>query len=116
MLLEDGVKIAIDRIAREAIDKTGFLDLGRLGLIELPTEMLDLQHLRVLNLGGNYRDSDGEWHLTEASIGDNKIEANIPRLVELKELSTLYVANTELSNLAPIANLSKLRSLNFSST
>jgi hypothetical protein len=30
---------------------TGYLDLGQLGLTELPTELFGLKHLRRLNLG-----------------------------------------------------------------
>jgi hypothetical protein len=32
----DGLTIARHKIAQEAEDRTGFLDLGRLGLTELP--------------------------------------------------------------------------------
>jgi internalin A len=48
----DGLAIARERIAKEAEGKTGFLDLGMLGLTELPEELFQLKHLRRLNLGG----------------------------------------------------------------
>ncbi len=36
----DGLSIARERIAREADEKTGFLDLGRVGLSELAESCL----------------------------------------------------------------------------
>jgi internalin A len=47
----DGLRIARERIATEAMQRTGFLDLGQLGLVELPSELFKLQHLLRLNLG-----------------------------------------------------------------
>src|SRR5262249_37046582 len=52
----NGLTIARERIAREAEERTGFLDLGRLGLSSLPDELLALKHLRGLNLGRAYYD------------------------------------------------------------
>ena len=49
--IADGLTIARERIAEEAHARTGFLDLGRLGLDELPAELCDLTHVRRLNLG-----------------------------------------------------------------
>ncbi len=48
----DGERIDRQRIAEEAEQRTGFLDLGALGLTTLPPELFGLTHLRVLNLGG----------------------------------------------------------------
>jgi len=44
----DGLTIARQRIAHEAEAQTGFLDLGMLGLTELPEEIFRLKHLRRL--------------------------------------------------------------------
>ena len=54
----DGLSIARERIAREADEKTGFLDLGRLGLSELPRELFELRGLLRLNLGSSYLDKE----------------------------------------------------------
>ena len=54
----DGLKIARQRIAQEAAERTGFLDLGRLGLTCLPEELFDLSHLRRLNLGSGMTDEE----------------------------------------------------------
>ena len=47
----EGWAIALQRIAHEAEARTGALDLGMLGLTELPKELFALAHLRELNLG-----------------------------------------------------------------
>ena len=47
----DGLTIARELIAREAEEQTGSLDLGWLGLTELPSEVFALTHLRELDLG-----------------------------------------------------------------
>jgi Leucine-rich repeat (LRR) protein len=47
----EGWKIALERIAAERTNPTGILDLGCLGLTELPTEVFELTDLFVLNLG-----------------------------------------------------------------
>ena len=47
----EGHAIAIARIADEKKNRTGFLDLGRLGLTEVPEELFELEHLRGLNWG-----------------------------------------------------------------
>ena len=55
----DGLAIARERIALEAEQKTGFLDLGRLGLSRLPDELFALKDLKRLNLGFWYYDDSG---------------------------------------------------------
>jgi internalin A len=46
----DGPAIARARIAEEKEKRTGFLDLGRLGLTELPEELFELDDFCGLNL------------------------------------------------------------------
>ncbi len=48
----DGAAIASERIAKEARERTGKLDLAGLGLDEIPKEIATLTHLRELDLGG----------------------------------------------------------------
>ena len=45
----EGLAIARVRIAEEKEKRTGFLDLGRLGLTELPEELFELEYLWGLN-------------------------------------------------------------------
>jgi hypothetical protein len=57
----DGERIARELIANEARRKTGSLDLGDLGLTELPAELWELTHLRRLNLGGRFPSKFVKW-------------------------------------------------------
>jgi internalin A len=74
----DGLTIARERIAQEAVAKTGFLDLGRLGLTELPDELFQLKHLRKLNLGFGYFDENRCWE--ESPSARNRVNNGLPKL------------------------------------
>ena len=112
----DGLTIARERIAHEAIEKTGFLDLGRLGLTALPDELFALRHLRALNLGASYHDSEGKWRLCRSRLETNKLGNEINGLTALTALETLFVTDTDIRDLLPFTALTNLRSLNCSST
>jgi len=92
----DGLTIARERIAREAEEKTGFLDLGRLGLTKLPDELFRLEHLRRLNLGRWYVDEDGERHTSASDLNDNAAAAQVHLLAGLGELRHLFLDATDL--------------------
>ena len=51
-----GLAIARVRIVEEKEKRTGFLDLGRLGLTELPEELLQQEYLWGLNWESRWRD------------------------------------------------------------
>ena len=72
----EGLAIARVRIAEEKEKRTGFLDLGRLGLTELPEELFELECLWGLNLGSWWWDGQGEWH--EAEFGPGSESARSP--------------------------------------
>lgn len=118
----NGLAIARERIAKEAEEKTGALDLGMLGLTELPEELFRLKHLRRLNLGDRYPDAQGNWHhlskwYGKASawvIGENSVGNDIARLGELDDFQSLWLRVRTLSNLAPLAGLSSLELLDCS--
>jgi internalin A len=112
----DGLTIARERIAREAAEKSGFLDLGRLGLGELPAELFQLKHLRRLNLGDEYIDEDGRGHGSASTLGRNSVAALLHKLAELGDLKYLALGGTELSDLAPLQGLPNLQSLTCSGT
>jgi internalin A len=57
---ESGLEIALKLIDKESREKTGTLDIGRLGLTEIPAQVYTLTHLRVLNLGISYWNEAGE--------------------------------------------------------
>jgi internalin A len=58
----EGLGIALARIADEKKNRTGFLDLGQLGLTEVPEALFELEYLRGLNWGSSWVDEQGEWH------------------------------------------------------
>ena len=59
------ISVARVRIAEEAVRQTGDLDLGTLGLTQLPSELFELRHLRRLNLGRGI-EIEGEDELGQA--------------------------------------------------
>jgi internalin A len=107
----DEIHIARERVALEAKARTGFLDLGKLGLTALPEELFHLQHLQHLNLGYGIENERG-WFNATSTIVPNQIEADLERLGELPNLKTLSLAGTRLNSLIHMAKLSSLRSLN----
>ena len=56
-----GIEEARCLIAENQRTQDPFLDLGNLGLTELPEELWELAHLKRLNLGVRYQKEDGKW-------------------------------------------------------
>ena len=120
----NGLTIARERIAREAEERTGFLDLGRLGLSSLPDELLALKQLRGLNLGRAYYDEKHArglspypvWHRSASSLTDNIVAAHLGRLADLPQLEVLGLCETDLSDLGPLRHLPNLHTLDCSCT
>jgi internalin A len=112
----DGLTIARERIAEEAGARTGSLDLGRLGLGELPAELLALTHLRHLILGNGYQDGKGNWIEAISQIAPNRLDLQLHRLAALPDLRMLSVNGAELTTLTGVAQLRTLQSLDCSDT
>jgi hypothetical protein len=73
---ESGLRIARKRIAREAQERSGKLDLRDLGLERLPEELSALTHLRALWLGGGPpREARDNEH-----IGPNTLAAGLSEI------------------------------------
>ncbi len=104
----DNMAIALARIAEEAEQRTGTLDLSDLGLESLPETLFELQHLRVLNLG-----ISDPWKLERRL---NHIDAQRDRLGCLVLLEALSVLGSDLSSLVPIQSLHHLQNLDCSRT
>jgi internalin A len=106
----EGWAIARHRIAKEACERTGKLDLRGLGLEELPPEVAGLTHLRELDLGYQY----GEEVTNDAgqlfASRRNQI-ADLAPLSRLTALQTLDCSYTEVADLTPLARLTALQSL-----
>ncbi len=112
----DGLSIALQRIAQEAEERTGFLDLGRLALKTPPSELFTLKHLRQLSLGHFYDGRDGRRRESASSLGQNSVAAFVALLVHLPELQTLWLSRTDLSDVIGIAGIVGLREVDCSST
>src|SRR4051812_24891751 len=112
----DGLVIARERIAEEARDRTGFLDLGRLGLAALPEELFALTHLCRLNLGAWFHDDAGQEIEARSDIAPNSVGSDLAKLVILPDLLELSLCDASLSILYSVARLSGLQSLDCSDT
>jgi internalin A len=109
----DGNRRAWELIAEERATQTGFLDLGNLGLVELPAELFELTHLRSLKLGSFYKDDEGNYRESAngSEFGENvlaKIPADISGLTSLLVLS---LTGNPVSDLTPLKDLPALQSL-----
>jgi internalin A len=111
-----GPDIARDRIATEKSQRTGFLDLGRLGLTALPEELFELDHLWGLNLGAMWQDQQHQWHHAASGLAPNQPEGFLPALRRLPGLTHLSISNTAVADLAPLAHLTALQYLMCSHT
>jgi internalin A len=112
----EGLAIARARIAEEKEKRTGFLDLGRLGLTELPEAMFELENLWGLNLGSAWWDQQGEWHEVDSDLAPNQPRDFLPALHHFPRLTHLSIAGTDVSDLGPLADLQSLQSLVCDST
>jgi Leucine-rich repeat (LRR) protein len=127
--------IARERIAKEAGEKTGELDLRSLGLSDLPDELFALTHLRVLRLGHSARKVDRavspDWGPNR--VGGPKLAGlvrlpkltaldlsgsggSLEQIAKLAGLKSLSLARTTLTDIAPIAALTGLEELDISHT
>lgn len=114
----EGMQIARRLIAEEAEKQTGSLDLGNLGLTEVPVELFALTHLHGLNLGTGYVDERGEYR--ESSNGDaagkNKLRRLPSAIADLVHLTTLSLSHNPISDLRPLHALTALQSLDCTGT
>jgi len=112
----EGFAIAIARIADEKNNRTGFLDLGRLGLTEVPEDLFELDHLRGLNWGEHWLDEQGESHQAASDLAPNQHAGLLCTLHRFLGLTHVSVSETDVTDLSPLNGLTSLRDLNCSST
>ncbi len=112
----EGERIARERIAKEADERTGFLDLGRLGLTELPPELFGLEHLHGLNLGKRWLNATGEFQEASASLGQNRVASSLGKFAGLLNLRALWLYGVVLDNLSYLAGCENLQSIDCSYT
>src|SRR5271167_4493918 len=98
----EGHAIAIARIAGEKKNRTGFLDLGRLGLTEVPEELFELEHLRGLNWGSFWVDEQGEGHFSASHLAPNQHADLLITLHRFPGLTLMSVSDTDVTDLSPL--------------
>lgn len=105
------MKIARERIAKEAEEKTGFLDLGRLGLTELPDEIGELKHLLCLSLGEHFV-WKGEGYYASSFGERNRLASDqIGKLQRLQQLEAIWIWDTDIEGISEINGMPNLRTL-----
>jgi internalin A len=113
----DGLEIARQRIALEAQRKTGILNLGGLGLKELPKELFELRHLRILSLGNFEYHENGTWSFRSFdSNGRTQFGSKDYSFEKLSALVTLDLFFCMVRDLSALSGLSSLTSLNCTAT
>lgn len=112
-----GLAIARQRIELEKQTRSGSLDLGDLGLTELPEELWELSHLERLDLGRSQETWFGRWRSANEGLKDLPIAGGKWRhLPRLRHLSLPSTGLTEGSFLNGIEVLGSLQSLKLGST
>ena len=112
----EGFAAALARIAEAKEKRTGFLDLGRLGLTELPKEMFELEHLTGLNLGSWWFDEQQEQHEAASNLAPNQFADPLTRFPPFPRLRLLSLTQTDFRDLSPLVGLAGLQSLDCSDT
>jgi Leucine-rich repeat (LRR) protein len=108
----EGLRIAEQLIAEEAVRQTGSLDLADLGLTTLPRQLSKLHHLRVLWLGRSPRDDAPQ----EREFFEGNSIADLGPLAGLSSLQHLDCSDTTVADLGPVAGLFSLQYLDCSGT
>jgi len=125
----DGMAEAQRRIAEEAERRTGRLDLSGLGLADLPENLFELAHLRMLDLGAGpmwqsgrsnqineQRAALGRLTALEALTVTRSNLASLDFAARLTGLRMLDCSATEVADLGPLAGLNALQTLDCAST
>ena len=110
---------ALQLIAENKRTKAKFLDLGNCGLTKVPEDIRELVWLESLTFAGVWFEWDGQqWQYKESwNTGEpNKRLRDLAPLARLAALQSLDVGGTQVSDLAPLARLAALQSLDISGT
>jgi internalin A len=130
---------ALELIAKEKIERTRRLDLGKCGLKSIPDELFELSWLEMLNLSNRYVDwQKWQWVESNNNGADNSISKlkkgiiklnnlkilmiggdidiswkinDIQLLENLTALQTLYLGNNQIRDISFLANLINLKKL-----
>ena len=109
--------IALEKIVRALKMSTDELDLSSLNLTSIPSELLELIHLRKLNLNGNLittlpPEISKLNHLETFFLSKNRLVSLPPEIYKLKSLQVLELDENFLTSVSPgIIKLSNLTHL-----
>ncbi len=110
---------ALQLIAENKRTGDTFLDLGNCGLTEVPAEVGELVWLESLSFASEWSEWDGrKWQRKRSrNTGDsNERLTELAPLAGLSALQSLNVSETQVTDLAPLAGLSALQRLDVSNT
>jgi GTPase SAR1 family protein len=106
--------LALELIAKEKIEKTGKLNLGKCGLTELPEELFELVWLKELMLYTNQITDisflSGLTQLQSLDLSANQI-TDISFLSGLTSLQTLYLSANQITDISFLSGLTSLQIL-----
>ena len=111
--------LALQLIAENKSSRATFLDLGNCGLTEVPAEVGELVWLKSLSFARNWVEWDGQQWQSKRSQNTgpgNERLTDLAPLAGLSALQSLDVSATQVTNLKALAGLSALQSLNVSGT
>jgi internalin A len=114
--MNKGFQIALERIEGAKKSIGDYLDLGVLGLTELPPEISELKNLKHLHLYGNRLKEilpiSELTNLTNLTFWDNEV-VDLSPICSLKNLKYLDFSENEVSDLTPLCSLEELTDINF---
>ena len=109
---------AIRLIHAEQKNPTGYLDLGRTGLTEIPKELFELKHLQTLIISNEWQDPEqGKWIECKNEGQDNLIKSIPDSISKLRNLTRLELGGDRkmgflIGDISPLQNLIALERLN----
>ena len=115
-------EIALQRIAEEAEQRTGILDLRDLGLTSLPPQLAELTHLEDLNIGSEFLPKKEANHIADLALLSGLVKlrwldfkcqqvSSIQPLSGLLELEFIKMDASSVRDLTPLSALGKLREI-----
>lgn len=114
-VMKSGLQEALRRINENHKNKTKYLNLFGLGLESIPSEILKLDHLELLDLSYNQIKKIENLYslnnLLSLNLGENRI-SKIEGLDDLNELKELFLHSNHITKIEGINNLKKLTILN----
>ena len=104
--------LALRLIGENKKARSTFLDLGHCGLTQIPAEIGELVWLESVSLASKWYEWDGQtWQEKESENSGDKNDGliDIAPLAGLTRMRSLVVSGTQVTDLAPLAGLTALQ-------